>query len=154
MRFLATCVVLFFAMSLFAATPEEQILQLDREFSRTFNEAPQDKRADQWMSYFAENATVPATPPLAGKQALSEHYQKVFANPDLTLKWEPTKGEVFAGGKMGYTVGKYTARYKDKDAKAMEETGTYITIWKKQDDGSWKIVADTGSDDGPARPAN
>jgi ketosteroid isomerase-like protein len=143
---------MLFAIGVFAATPEQEILQLDREFNRTFNAASQEKRADQWMSYFADNATVPAATPLAGKQALSDHYKKVFANPDLTLKWDPTKGEVFAGGNMGYTVGKYTARFKDKDDKLMEQAGTYITIWKKQDDGSWKIVADTGSDDGPPHP--
>jgi ketosteroid isomerase-like protein len=151
MRKLTFCVVVLVAASLFAATPEDEIMRLDREFSRTFNEASQDKRADQWVSYFAENAAVPATPPVAGKQALSEHYKKVFANPDLILKWDPIKGEVFAGGQMGYTVGRYTARFKDKSGQTMEQTGTYITVWKKQADGSWKIVADTGSEDGPAR---
>jgi len=148
------CLFVLCAGMLFAATPEDEILQLDREFSRTFNAAPLATRADQWMSYFAENATVPAAKPLAGKQALTEHYKQVFADADLKLSWEPTKGEVFAGGKMGFTVGKYSARYKEKDGKAMEQTGTYITVWKKQEDGSWKIVADTGSDDGPAHQAN
>jgi ketosteroid isomerase-like protein len=29
-------------------------------------------------------------------------------------------------------------------------SGTYSTTWKKQPDGSWKIILDTGSPDGPA----
>lgn len=153
MRLVKLFVFVLIAASAFAANPEDEILQLDREFSRTFNAAPMATRADQWMSYFAENATVPSAKPLAGKQALTEHYKQVFADADLKLSWVPTKGEVFAGGKMGFTVGKYTALYKD-DGKLMEQTGTYITVWKKQEDGSWKIVADTGSDDGPARQAN
>ena len=77
----------------------------------------------------------------------------MFANQDLKLTWEPLKAEVFPGGQMGYTVGKYSARFKDKAGKMMEETGRYITVWKKQSDGSWKIVTDTGSEDGPAHPA-
>jgi|tagenome__1003787_1003787.scaffolds.fasta_scaffold19641776_1 ketosteroid isomerase-like protein len=148
LRFFSLLILLTLSISSFAATPEDEILQLDREFSHNFNQAAQDKRVAAWMSYFADNATVPAATPLAGKQALTEHYQKVFSNPDLSLSWEPIKAEVFPGGKMGYTVGKYLAHSKDKDGKAAEETGRYITIWKKQDDGSWKIVADTGSDDG------
>jgi ketosteroid isomerase-like protein len=136
-----------FTSSSFAATPEDEIMQADRDF----NTATQQKRADGWMTYFAENAVVPAMPPLAGKAALNEHFQKLFANRDFILSWEPVKAEVFPGDKMGYTVGKYLARFKDKAGQAMEETGRYITIWKKQDDGSWKIVADTGSEDGPAR---
>jgi len=153
MRFAKLLLFMLLATNVFAGNPEDEILQLDREFNRTFNEASQEKRADQWMSYFADNAAVPSATPVAGKQALSEHYRKAFASPDLTLKWEPAKGEVFAGGQMGYTVGKYTAHFKDKSGQAMEETGTYITVWKKQPDGSWKIVTDTGSEDGPARAA-
>jgi ketosteroid isomerase-like protein len=141
--------MMFSSRSSFAATPEEEIMQADRDF----NTATQQKRADGWMTYFAENAVVPTTPPLAGKAALALHYKKMFANPDLVLSWKPLKAEVFPAGKMGYTVGKYSARYKSTNGEGMEETGRYITVWKKQDDGSWKIVADTGSEDGPARKA-
>ena len=140
--------VLIVAISALAATPEEQIMQADRDF----NQATQANRAEGWNSYFAENAAVPSTPPLAGKKAIAEHYQKVFADQNFTLKWEPTKAEVFPGGKMGYTTGKYVARFRDKAGTLMEQTGRYITVWRKQADGSWKIVTDTGSDDGPPRP--
>jgi len=147
------CLFVLCAGALFAATPEEAIMHADREFNQKFNAADTAARADAWMSYFADNSAVPTTPPLAGKPALSEHYQKVFSNPDLSLSWEPIRGEVFPGGEMGYTTGKYVARFKDKDGNKMEQTGRYITVWKKQTDGSWKIVTDTGSDDGPPRAA-
>jgi ketosteroid isomerase-like protein len=147
------CAFILIAVASFAATAEDEIMQADRDFNQKFNAAEQAKRADQWMSYFAENAAVPTTPPAAGKPALTEHYQKVFANPDLSLSWDPIKAEVFPGGQMGYTTGKYLARFKDKDGNKMEQTGRYITVWKKQADGSWKIVTDTGSDDGPPRAA-
>lgn len=148
MHRLSLAIILLFAIAALAATPEEQIMQTDRDF----NQATQEKRAEGWNSYFAENAAVPLTPPLAGKQAISEHYQKVFADKDFTLTWYPMKAEVFPGGKMGYTTGKYVARFKDKAGKLMEQTGRYITVWKKQSDGTWKIVTDTGSEDGPPRP--
>ena len=140
--------LLLCALRAMAATPEEQIMQADREF----NQATQANRAAGWMAYFAENAAVPANPPLAGKAALTEHYEKVFADPDFTLIWEPQKAEVFPGGQMGYTVGRYRARYRDA-GKMMEQTGRYITVWKKQSDSTWKIVTDTGSEDGPAHLA-
>ena len=142
------CLLMLFAGTLFAATPKEEILQADRDF----NKATQAKRAEGLISYFADDAVVPHHPPLAGKSAIGEYYQKVFADANFSLTWEPMKAEVFAGGKMGYTVGKYVARFEDK-GKRMEQTGTYITVWKKQDDGSWKIVEDTGSESGPAREA-
>lgn len=145
------CLFVLFAGIMFAATSEDEIMQMDREFNQKFNAAEQAARADAWMSYFAENAAVPSTPPFAGKQALTEHYQKVFGNADLSLSWEPIKAEVFPGGEMGYTTGRYLARFKDDKGNKMEQTGRYITVWKKQKDGRWKIVTDTGSDDGPPR---
>jgi ketosteroid isomerase-like protein len=148
-RRLSLAIFLLFAIAALAATPEEQIMKADRDF----NQATQAKRAEGWNSYFAENAAVPSTPPVAGKEAISEHYRKVFADQNFTLTWEPTKAEVFPGGNMGYTTGKYVARFKDKAGKLMQQTGRYITVWKKQADGAWKIVTDTGSEDGPPRPA-
>lgn len=143
------CLFLLLATTLFAATPEQQLLQTDREFAR----ATKAKRADGLISYFADEAVVPKNPPLAGKFAIGDYYQKVFSVPDFSLTWVPTKAEVFTGGKLGYTVGKYVAKFKDKSGKRMEQDGTYITVWKKQDDGSWKVIEDTGSEAGPPRPA-
>jgi len=149
MRRAVLCLFVLLPYYSFAATPEDQIMQADRDF----NKATQAKRAEGWNSYFAENAAIPSTPPLAGKQAIGEHYRQVFANADFTLAWDPDKAEVFPGGQMGYTTGKYLARFKDKEGNIMEQSGHYITVWKKQQGGSWKIVADTGSEDGPPRAA-
>jgi len=129
-----------------AAAPEDEIMKADRDF----NQATQEKRAEGWLSYFAlDDAAIP-DPPTAGKQAITERYQKMFANPEFTLKWDPIKAEVFPAGNTGHTTGKYVARFKNKEGKWMESTGRYITVWRKQDDGSWKIVTDTGGPDGPA----
>jgi ketosteroid isomerase-like protein len=140
---------LLFSWAALAATSEEQIMQADRDF----NKATQEKRAEGWLAYFALDEAALPDPPTVGKQAITDRYQKMFGNPDFKLSWDPTKAEVFPGDKMGYTTGKYVARFKNKEGKAMESTGRYLTVWRKQDDGSWKIVTDAGSADGPAHPA-
>ena len=76
--------------------------------------------------------------PIVGKAAID------FLNPindsSFTLTWVPSA--VFASmfGDMGYTYGIYT--YKDRDTTSY---GTYVSIWKRQPDGSWKYVLDTGN---------
>jgi ketosteroid isomerase-like protein len=35
----------------------------------------------------------------------------------------------------------------DKDGKPSTETGQGVVVWRKQSDGSWKIIADTNADD-------
>ena len=143
------CLALLFATSLSATTPQEQLLQTDHDF----NQATQAKRAEGMAPYWADNAVVPQNPPLAGKQAILLYYQKVFADPDFSLEWVPSKAEVFTGGKLGYTVGNYLVKFKDKSGQWMEQDGTYITVWRKQEDGSWKVIEDTGSEAGPPHPA-
>jgi ketosteroid isomerase-like protein len=152
MRFVARAVgvCLLLSMAAFAATPEDEIMKADRDF----NKATQEKRAEGWLSYFSLDDAALIDPPTIGRQAITDRYQKLFSNPDFTLTWEPVKAEVFPAGNIGYTTGKYVARFKNKEGKKMQSKGHYITLWRKQDDGSWKIVADSGGPDGPAQPAD
>lgn len=122
-------------------------MQADRDF----NKVTQTKRAEGWLSYFSLDEAAIPDPPTVGKQAITERYQKLFSNPDFALTWEPIKAEVFAAGNVGYTTGRYKSRFKNKAGKWVEGTGRYITVWRKQDDGSWKIVTDMGGPDGPAK---
>lgn len=41
--------------------------------------------------------------------------------------------------------GTFEFRSKDKDGKAVVDHGKYTSIWKKQKDGSWKVVLDMGN---------
>lgn len=81
--------------------------------------------------------------PLVGKQAISDY---VTSHSDSALKvyWTATKAEVAASGDLGYTYGSYTNEMKTKSGKDTTVYGAYITVWKKQADGSWKFVADGG----------
>ncbi|MGA8309112.1 MAG: nuclear transport factor 2 family protein, partial [Terriglobales bacterium] len=63
------------------------------------------------------------------------------------------KAEMAASGDLGYTFGNYVLKSKDKDGHAVAHYGKYATVWKKQKDGSWKVVMDMGnSSPNPAKP--
>jgi ketosteroid isomerase-like protein len=59
----------------------------------------------------------------------------------VQLIWEPQGGDIAASGELGYTYGIYELR----DAANNVQRGTYVTIWKKQKDGKWKFVLDSGN---------
>ena len=62
-----------------------------------------------------------------------------FFNADgPTLTWAPTKGEVLGAGDVGYTTGRSVFRRKGEDGKIVERRGQYLTVWRKQPDGSGK----------------
>ncbi len=48
-----------------------------------------------------------------------------------------------ASGDFGYTTGPWEARPDIKDEKP-SAYGHFVTVWKKQPDGSWKFVVDLG----------
>jgi ketosteroid isomerase-like protein len=76
--------------------------------------------------------------PIAGKNA-QEYLQKIN-DSSFSLTWKPQSAELASSGDLGYTYGIYT--FSDKDTSY---EGTYVSIWKKQADGSWKFVLDNGN---------
>jgi len=66
------------------------------------------------------------------------------------LKWEPSFVDVSASGDVGYTWGRYTMTIPSgsKGRPPLISMGTYVTIWKRQPDGEWKVVLDGGNPDG------
>ena len=67
------------------------------------------------------------------------------------LQWTPTYSFVAQSGDLGYTYGYYRLSRRDSKAKVQERTGTYVTIWRRQPDSSWKVAVDVGSP-GPIPP--
>jgi ketosteroid isomerase-like protein len=66
-------------------------------------------------------------------------------NPAVSLTWEPTRAEISAGGDLGWTTGTYVSRATAPDGSETESTGWYVSIWRLQGDGSWKVVMDLGN---------
>ena len=48
---------------------------------------------------------------------------------------------------LGYTLGTWQSTHYNEAGKGQVTTGKYVTIWRKQADGSWKVVFDGGNPD-------
>jgi ketosteroid isomerase-like protein len=80
-----------------------------------------------------------------GFDAVKSGYKNTPAT--ATLTWTPAEAEVSQGGDMGYTWGRYEYRDRGANGKVAVQTGTYVTVWRRQPDGSWKVVLDGGEPD-------
>jgi quercetin dioxygenase-like cupin family protein len=70
------------------------------------------------------------------------------ATPGFSLQWTPGKGDVSASGDLGYTAGTYASTMG-----GASEQGKYVTVWKKQSDGKWKVSDDIfNADAAPQNP--
>ncbi len=115
-----------------------------------FAEATKERGLEGWMSFFADDAYVGTKPSVQGKLELRKFYQGLFARRDLKFEWAPDQEQVFASGIMGYTSGRYTMSFTNFKGETVSESGSYVTVWQKQPDGSWKVLSDFGSQDKPA----
>jgi ketosteroid isomerase-like protein len=67
------------------------------------------------------------------------------SGPEFALLWEPKHAEVAASGELGWTWGVYEAHFSAGEGEEVVSAGKYLNIWRKQDDGSWKVVVDMGN---------
>lgn len=78
--------------------------------------------------------------PTIGKDSLIASFAKKPAQT-FKLEWYPVRVEVSKSADLGYTFGNWIFTNKD-DEKGY---GNYMTVWKKQKDGTWKYVMDGGN---------
>ena len=96
-------------------------------------------------SYAADAVMVlPQMAPMKGIAAISADYDKYAA--DKAAKFDATNESTVVGADLAYSQGTYTATYTNPETKAVENgQGYYLIVYKKQPDGSWKIVQDVSS---------
>ena len=82
--------------------------------------------------------------PIVGKEAIAT----VMAPEEgVSLVWKPLTADVSASGDLGYTRGSfvfYTAAGPEGTPRQGPYEGYYVSIWKRQPDGTWKWAFDSG----------
>lgn len=120
---------------------DQDVMNTDIEFSNYSIE----HGANAAFLQFAAKEVVLLKPnmlPIVGHQNLEEFYHGK-SDTAFTLKWSPEFVKVSKSGDLAYTYGFWELTEKDKPEDARK--GTYLTIWKKQNDGLWKFILDTGN---------
>jgi len=154
MRFIwMTVAVCCLAVAGFAQSNQDSVNQALLKADRDFNQATQDQRLDGWMQYMDENGIVERGKPVVGKDAVRAALTEQWADSNFHLMWDPDEAYSMPGGKMGYTRGHWTLTSKDEKGSPVKITGQYLTIWRQNKEGQWKIIWDGGSADPPLKAA-
>jgi ketosteroid isomerase-like protein len=135
-----------------SATPEVDANTL-RQLEADFMKATAQRGAEGYMSYYAEDAVeLPnGEDMIQGKENIAKT-MGFLDDKNNHLTWTPVHADMAASGDLGYTYGTYEFRSKDKDGKPTVDYGKYTSIWKKQKDGSWKVVMDMGNSSPSPKP--
>jgi ketosteroid isomerase-like protein len=117
-----------------------------KQLEADFMKAAAEHGSEGYMSFYAEDGVeVPnGADILAGKANIAKT-MSFLDEKDNHLTWTPVGADIAASGDLGYTYGNYEFQTKDESGKPVVDHGHYTSIWKKQKDGSWKVVLDMGN---------
>lgn len=72
--------------------------------------------------------------------------------PGVRLTWSAYFTDLSDDGTLGYNYGRFESRRPGPDGQEIVKGGWFLSIWKRQPDGSWRYVMDTGVPDRPPAP--
>jgi len=130
-------------------TPQPTATVVDlMDADRAFAIATAEQGTAGWVSFFADDGTMfRGGKPVVGHDAIRALMAPALDNDAYSLTWAPEAGEIAVSGDLGYTRGRWESRSTGLDGAVSVRTGSYVTIWKKVADGSWKVTLDIGNPD-------
>lgn len=137
----ALSVLLFaaFAFSQNGSPAESSLVTTERAFARMSVARGQ---AEAWIEYFAEEGVLFQPQPVNAKEVMRKRLPAPQP-PNATLNWVPIYGDVSEGGELGYNIGPWKM-IDNTPQNRPPRHGYLLSVWKKQPDGNWKVVADFG----------
>ncbi len=99
---------------------------------------------DSFIAYFAEDGIGFAPHPFKVREVFSSQPAPAARSP-IVLNWAPVYGDIAQAGDLGWNTGPTVFEDTSPEKKPTRH-GMFFSVWKKQSDGSWKVVVDLGAD--------
>ncbi|HZB89028.1 MAG TPA: nuclear transport factor 2 family protein [Terracidiphilus sp.] len=119
------------------------LFDLEAKFARDVSERGGAAFAD-WFAQDGVSLSNGA-PPVVGLAAIVKSAN--WSPKTYQLTWTPTDAVMGPSGDMGYTWGHYEGHSKDANGNPVTTSGRYMTIWRREPDGSWKVALDAGANE-------
>jgi uncharacterized protein (TIGR02246 family) len=127
------------------AAAAEEVKRTEGEMLAAFKAKDHGKLA----GYYADDAMM-ATPGRAaasGRAAIARMLEADMKDPAFALDFANARTLVAESGDLAYTRGTFRVTFTDPATnKPREGRGNYVTIFRKQADGSWKAIEDVASE--------
>ncbi len=125
--------------------------QAIRDFEAAWVKTAAAKDLEGWVANYADDASLllPNAPIATGKEAIRGATKAVLGDPNFALTFASTKVDVARSGDLAYAQGNYSMTLSDPTGKPATDKGKYVTVFQKQPDGKWKVLADIINSDLP-----
>lgn len=74
---------------------------------------------------------------LRGKRAVVDGWRAFFEGPAAPFSWKPDVIEVLSSGSLAWSSGPVLD-------PAGKQIGTFSSVWRREPDGSWRVIFDRG----------
>ncbi len=137
MGFLRVAVFVLAAATPGAGSAADQVRDAETAFAKAFG----DRDQAAFFAFVSDDATfLSPTKTLGGKAQVMETWSRFFGDPKAPFSWRPERVVVNGAGDVGLSTGPVF------DATG-KQTGNFASVWRKQADGTWKVLFD-----GPGAP--
>jgi ketosteroid isomerase-like protein len=132
-----------------AAQDEAAIMEFNQRYLKAINEGDSATLAS--LTTPEHIMIMPGRPPLVGKEANDAANARAAQMFRFHETWAPE--ETFVSGDLAYQRGTFTVAATPKAGGTTRNTsGTFLRIYKRQTDGSWRMVRDMFNSDAPTAP--
>jgi ketosteroid isomerase-like protein len=118
------------------------------QLSRDWSDRMASGDLDAIMAGWAEDAVMmpPGLPPLHGTAAIRAYVEDAMRLPGFSIRWEPMSVHVASGGDLAYMVERNVVTMDDAMGRPVTTHGKGVTVWRKDQTGTWKNVVDMWND--------
>ena len=154
MKPLAWIVVLLVAMSCVRRADLESERAEIRATDSAWAEAAASKDADKAAEFLADDAVMmpPNQPPVFGRDHVAQWMAQMLASPGFSITWATTDVGVANSGDFAYSIGTNQVQMQLPDGTTITDPGKGLTVWRKHENGNWKVVLDIFNSDTPMAP--
>jgi ketosteroid isomerase-like protein len=128
-----------------AGSAEDQVRCAELAFSRS----AEQRDLAAFESFLDPDARFTGAETLRGAAAVVAGWRPFLEPGGPSIEWAPDTIEVLASGDLALSQGPFRIRMADEAGREIVSTGRFFSVWRRADDGTWKVVFDGGS---PARP--
>ncbi len=136
------------------AAIETAIKADEKQWSDEFQAKP--RSLDALVAHYADDAyfVAPGVMPSSGVAAIRTTYEGALKDPNFNFTFAADSVRVAESGDLAVARGRFTETFSDPTTKGpVSHQGSFVTVYKKQADGSWKAVEDWAvADPGAAKP--
>ena len=139
-QLMLTCLSLLMTCAVSAQeSDQDQLRQQVEDTERAFASTMANRDHDAFTSFLSdETIFFSGETPLRGKQQVADAWKPYFQEPGAPFSWEPQMVVVLDSGTLALSSGPV----RDPGGK---QVATFNSVWRLEQDGTWQIIFDKGS---------